>query len=323
MIVAMQLASAIDALRRLVSVSRITRGLRVTPALSDAPRLEVNLKPMRQLGFKFSVQGDEYGLALHLPGVSAYATAYGSKALAERIAVRNKWPAHSMVTWGAQGYYDPDAMHHVVTYDWEHNAYDSSYTSRDPRRHGYHAIEDFVFGPLKITRKTLWKGPVSVPMPEGVYEGRGKLQRIRHWRPRWPGPWGVFFLESVEVPQGVEHPNGGPLYGVSPAGRAYRGEDGAHEAIGAFVATALKERGGAAWRPKPRVRRVFPFTRPLRWESRDPLTGTWSTCGSGQTIPRHLGSIDEPSCGCCHAKYGAPCTDKACANIGLRRENKT
>lgn len=321
--------SFLDTLRSLVSVSRSHRTLRISPAMSDRPSLEVSRGRLRQLGATLKLTDDEAVLAVHLPGVTVFAGTGGVRWLSRRVAEKNGWSPHCGVHWGAEAYFNEDLDEHTLTYAWCHNAYDSSYTSRNPWRHGYHALEDIVFGKLTITKKTLWKGPVGVPMPEGVYAGRGKLQRIRHWRPRWPGPWGVFYLEQVEVPQGVEHPGGGPLYSVSPAARSYRGENGAYEAVGAFVASVLKDRGVAAWAPKPRARRVLPLARSKRggyaWEEYQPLTGTWTK--SKNSLLRHevlLGGyrIDEPACGSCRAKYGEPCKKTICPNLGLRRENK-
>lgn len=281
-----------------------------------------------QLGITLDAGGlhdDSATLALHAPFLSVYVS-WQSRwfdGLPTRLGFK---PWHS-VKYGAQLYSmgDDDV---VFTYAWAHNDHDSQYTWHKPFRHGYFNLADVVFGSVRHERRELWRGAVSIPMPEGVYVGEGSLTEHTHRRPRWPGAWRRFFRDNVDVPQGIEHPGKhGATHGLSPAGRSYRGPNGAFDAVGGLVAGVMKDRGGdASWRPETRVRRRLPLCDEGPWEMRDMLTGEWrETSALAIAALRGRGlRVDEHPCGCCGAAYGAPCVPyhgDACPNLTLRAEN--
>lgn len=279
-----------------------------------------------QLGATFEAGGSHDGatLAVHVPFLSLYLSwdTHRFDGLSERLGFQ-RW--HS-ANYGAR-IYSMDGDDVVFTYAWAHNDHDSQYTREDPRRYGYFNLVDVALGSVRHEKRELWRGAVSIPMPEGVYVGEGTLTEYTHRRPRWPGVWRRFWRDNVDVPQGIEHDGKHvATYGLSVAARSYRGPDGAFDAIGGLIANVMRDRGGdASWRPETRVRRKLPLRDEGPWEMRNAITGRWYEVSalavqSGGARVR----IDEHPCGCCNAAYGAPCGPYhggACPNLTLRAEN--
>lgn len=98
--------------------------------------------------------------------------------------------------------------------------------------------------------------PVSLPLPEKVYQGTARRE-VRTWkRPRWPGAWLRHEVVAIEVPGGIPIPGKGEtgydldddaLYEFHHAGTV-------SEAVVYTVSDVLRarlQRAGIAWRPSP------------------------------------------------------------------------
>ena len=218
-------------------------------------------------------------------------------------------------------------------------------------RDGSLLLAETVFGQAKMTERVLMERPVAIPMPEGVYVGHAKLVEATWRLPRWPRVWDRVRRVHIEVPQGIPVPGKGEnswdldedaTYGFTTAARTIE------QAVGTLVGDVLSDRrhrAGENWRPSKRVRRdlskpstrskgfIMGSTTPVDleywdWLIRDPLTGRWDSWGTlDMATARAMTDyeIDEPDCGCCHAKYGEPCKDYhggECPNLHLRTVTK-
>ena len=199
-----------------------------------------------------------------------------------------------------------------------------------------------IFGASDCATELLSEHEARVPLPEGEYPVRVRIERRTWTRPRWPralGPWLVSRSASLEAPQGLPVPgkwsDDDAIYGMGGG----PGDATVEGAVGRAVTAVLKDRrrrGGEGWKPRARYRRTVPLVcanhdapeaeRCYLWESEDPFTGKWSEvalfCGAhpGATVAymqglmdlanlpdaRFRSVIDEPSCGCCGAAWGEP-----------------
>ena len=123
------------------------------------------------------------------------------------------------------------------------------WSSKTPRwRHGSFHLKDFLLGQMKHNPEIL-EGPkdILIPMPEGCYPGKLKVERRTWTRPRWP--W--WPLKIVRVSRDIEVEQGIPYSGKGENSWDC-GEDGLcgaafavetdEEAIGRFAGSVMKTR---------------------------------------------------------------------------------
>lgn len=199
-----------------------------------------------------------------------------------------------------------------------------------------------IFGASDCTTEVLSEHDARVPLPEGEYPVRVRIERRTWTRPRWPralGPWLVSTSADLEAPQGLPVPGKWSDDDAIYAMGGGPGDATVEGAVGRAVTAVLRDRrrrGGDGWKPRARYRRVLPLECPnpeapesermYAWESRNEFTGEWRRdCFScnGDPMPyvscdnfrkwfippdtqwrKFRTVIDEPSCGCCGAAWG-------------------
>lgn len=317
--------------------------------IRDAMSLEIGL-PRRAINFGVSLRvSDDVQFSVSVPWLSFYVGAGRAPKVVDRLYEHLKLDRYHNLRCGFSVYSSEGGVV-MAQGDWLYS--DISLLSQQDASAGRNMVTSARSGVVDLTTLLLGKpvtttvqevglDNVPVPLPEGVYYGTGRVQRMETRRARWPFVWDVAHFEVVNVPQGIPTDDG--IYGGFDEGvlRSERERGGNRDvfgAVGVLVGKVMSARGGdAKWRPTKRVRRKLPlpadYEASLWWEVREPLTGTWRFCkgGSGTThaVMANQGyRIDEPPCGYCGAKYGEPCRElpsdppERCPHYDKREENR-
>lgn len=128
---------------------------------------------------------------------------------------------------------------------WQFGGNNMEWSSTTPRwKHGCFHFDDFLLGQQKFSERVLSTHEVLIPMPEGPYQAKLKLEECEWKRPRWPWPIRRRTAQ-VEIPVGIPHQGKGEnswdcgedaLFGLSCEAWTV------DEAISKTVASALKSR---------------------------------------------------------------------------------
>lgn len=128
---------------------------------------------------------------------------------------------------------------------WSFLELDGHWSSSDPWwMHGSFYPADFFLGRKQCSWELVEARDVTIPMPEGSYPAKARLERGTWKRPRWPFPESHLSV-NIDIPKGVPVPGKGEnsydcgpdaIFGQSSPSRTIE------EGIGNVVASALRDR---------------------------------------------------------------------------------
>lgn len=95
-----------------------------------------------------------------------------------------------------------------ISFNIKMGAYKMGSSSNDPWYYSFNInILDILLGKTKYDVTTQRNGLCHVPMPEKIYEGKYRIDKITHKRPRWFSKH--FYRVDIEVEEGIPHPGKG------------------------------------------------------------------------------------------------------------------
>lgn len=183
----------------------------------------------RSCGISVKSDAEDGGLLLHaaFPPVSFYLS----------LPILKKWSGYRHKTLF-------DLAIHNWTAWWQFGGNEMEWSSQTPKwKHGSFHFDDFFLGRTKFESKIIETRNVQIPMPEGVYQGKAKMEESTWKRARW-----FTRRESsiwIDVERGIPHEgkgesdyNCGPdaVHGCGVTGTSYPA------AVAHYVEVVLKNR---------------------------------------------------------------------------------
>lgn len=129
-----------------------------------------------------------------------------------------------------------------------------SWSSTTPKyRYGNFNFVDFALGRSKCDHRTLEERDVLVPMPEGAYPARAKLEEWTWRRPRWFAK--TIKRCSIDIPNGIPFPGKGEnswdcgddaTYGIT-TGECRTIAEGVGKLVGSVLNSRVRYGGWGSW----------------------------------------------------------------------------